>query len=652
MTFYKEKRILVTGGTGMIGRQLVELLIEHGAKVRIASLDNNSREHPQIEFIKLDLTKYDNCLIACKDIDFVFHLAGIKGSPKVMKEKPASYFVPSLLFTTNMMEAARKSGVKRFLFTSSVGVYPPAEIFYEEDASKNLPSENDLFGGWHKRTGELQAEAYFLEHGWKDIAVVRPANVYGPNDNFDPENAMVIPSLIKRAIDGEDPLVVWGDGSSIRDFIHAKDVARGMIMALEKSPGPKNPINLGSGKEYTIKDLLDIIISNLEKKPKVIWDISKPSGDKKRLMDISRAESLIGWKPEISLNEGIKEVMSWYSKNKNIVSDKYNVFTEDKKVDYVKPKKRVLICGATGFIGRNIIEKLIKDPEIELYGTYHNSEPLSYPEVKMIKADLRKKEEVDKVISGKDIVIHAAATTSGAKDIISKPHTHVTDNAIMSSLIMRSAFENKVEHFIFFSCTIMYQTSDNPLKEEDFNENQEIFKNYFGAGWTKVYLEKMCEFYSRISDTKYTVLRHSNVYGPHDKFDLEKSHVFGATITKVLKAKDEKVIIWGSGEEERDLIYIDDLVEAVKLSMENQTKKLELLNIGYGNSISISNLVKKIIEISGKDLKIEHDISKPTIKTKLCLDCTKAKNSIKWYPKTSLEEGIRKTIEWYKSNIL
>ena len=108
MTFYKEKRILVTGGTGMIGRQLVELLIEHGAKVRIASLDNNSREHPQIEFIKLDLTKYDNCLIACKDIDFVFHLAGIKGSPKVMKEKPASYFVPSLLFTTNMMEAARK----------------------------------------------------------------------------------------------------------------------------------------------------------------------------------------------------------------------------------------------------------------------------------------------------------------------------------------------------------------------------------------------------------------------------------------------------------------------------------------------------------------------------------------------------------------
>ncbi|MEK6933402.1 MAG: NAD(P)-dependent oxidoreductase [Nanoarchaeota archaeon] len=325
MSFYKDKNVLVTGGTGMIGRQLVELLIQKGAKVRIASLDDPSLAPSGTEFMRVDLTNLDNCINACNNVEFVFHLAGIKGSPKMMKEKPASYFVSSLLFTTNMMEAARRSNVKRFLFTSSVGVYGPSEIFYEDDTEKTLPSPNDLFGGWHKRTGELQAKAYQIQYGWNEISIVRPANVYGPYDNFDPENAMVIPSLIKRAMDGEDPLVVWGDGTPIRDFIHAKDVARGMMLVLEK--GYNLPVNLGSGKGYTIKEIVDIIVNNLEKKPKIVWDTSKPSGDKKRLMDISRAKSL-GWEPIISLEAGIKDTMEWYKNNKNIVNKRFNVFID------------------------------------------------------------------------------------------------------------------------------------------------------------------------------------------------------------------------------------------------------------------------------------------------------------------------------------
>ena len=325
MSFYKDKNVLVTGGTGMIGRQLVELLIQKGAKVRIASLDDPSLAPSGTEFMRVDLTNLDNCINACNNVEFVFHLAGIKGSPKMMKEKPASYFVSSLLFTTNMMEAARRSNVKRFLFTSSVGVYGPSEIFYEDDTEKTLPSPNDLFGGWHKRTGELQAEAYKIEYGWKEISIVRPANTYGTSDNFDPANAMVIPSLIKRAMDGENPLVVWGDGTPIRDFIHAKDVARGMMLVVEK--GFNLPVNLGSGKGYTIKEIVDIIVNNLEKKPKIVWDTSKPSGDKKRLMDISRAKSL-GWEPIISLEAGIKDTMEWYKNNKNIVNKRFNVFID------------------------------------------------------------------------------------------------------------------------------------------------------------------------------------------------------------------------------------------------------------------------------------------------------------------------------------
>jgi len=325
MSFYKNKKVLVTGGTGLIGRPLVEMLIERGAKVRIASLDDSSRAHPEAEFKQINLTRFENCMEVCKGMDFVFHLAGIKGSPAMTMKKPASFFVPTISFNTNMMEAARQCGVERYLYTSTIGVYSPAEVFYEDDVWKTFPSKNDKFAGWAKRMGELQAEAYKIEYGWDKIAIVRPANVYGPYDNFNPNNAMVIPSLIKRALDGENPLTVWGDGSPIRDFIHAEDVARGMLLAFKKGIG--QPINLGSGIGVSIKEIVEIIVNNMKIKPKLFWDTSKPSGDKKRLMDISRAKA-IGFQPMISIEDGIKEVMDWYQKNRDIVNKRYNIFTE------------------------------------------------------------------------------------------------------------------------------------------------------------------------------------------------------------------------------------------------------------------------------------------------------------------------------------
>ncbi|MFH1724407.1 MAG: NAD-dependent epimerase/dehydratase family protein [Elusimicrobiota bacterium] len=324
---YQDKRVLVTGGTGMIGRYLVELLLERGARVRIAALDDPSRADPRAEFRRANLVRFEECLDVCEGMEFVFHLAGIKGSPMMTRKKPASFFVPTISFNTNMMEAARQRGAKRYLFTSTIGVYSPAEVFREDDVWTTFPSENDRFAGWAKRMGELQAEAYHIEHGWEDISIVRPANVYGRYDNFDPENAMVIPSLIKRALDGEDPLTVWGDGSPIRDFIHAKDVAAGMLLAMEKTPGA--PINLGSGVGVSIKRIVEIIVGEMEAKPEVVWDASKPSGDKKRLMDISRARS-IGFEPKIAIEEGIRDVMHWYQANKDQVHKRYNVFTADR----------------------------------------------------------------------------------------------------------------------------------------------------------------------------------------------------------------------------------------------------------------------------------------------------------------------------------
>lgn len=270
----------------------------------------------------------------------------------------------------------------------------------------------------------------------------------------------------------------------------------------------------------------------------------------------------------------------------------------------------------------------------------------------MIKSDLTKEKDVDKVVKDMDIIIQAAATTSGAKDIVTRPYIHVTDNAVMNSLLFRSTYNHNVSHVVFFSCTVMHQSSNVPLKETDFDANKEMHPNYFGIGWTKMYIEKMCEFYSRIGNTKYTAVRHSNIYGPYDKFDLEQSHVFGATITKVMNSKENgKIVVWGGGEEERDLLHIDDLIGFVDLIVKKQKNKFELYNVGCGEGISVKDLVKKIIKVSGKNINIDYDLSKPNIKTKLRLDITKAKETLGWSPKTSLDEGIQKTIEWYKANI-
>lgn len=315
--------------------------------------------------------------------------------------------------------------------------------------------------------------------------------------------------------------------------------------------------------------------------------------------------------------------------------------------------KKILVCGATGFMGTNIVKYFLSNPEYEVFGVGLTRKSQYLDNEHFFKSDLTSKNGVEDVFNRHkyDIVVQAAANTSGSKDIIQKPYLHVTDNAVMNSLILQACHDYSVKHFLFLSCGVMYNPSRSPVTEEDFFLDEGIYEKYFGVGWTKVYVEKMCEFFAGLGKTKHTVIRHSNTYGPHDKYDLEKSHMFGATITKVMEAENHsEIVVWGDGSTERDLLYVDDVVEFIDKAIKNQQNMYELYNVGYGSSFSVKEIVQKIIKISGKDITIKFDLTKPSINTKLALISKKAKNQLGWEANNSLEEGITKTINWYKKN--
>ena len=317
--FFMGKKVLVTGGTGLIGREVSRLLLELGAQVRVVSLDK-VKVDPNIDLIYGDLTSLNFCIEQTKDIDCVFHLAGVKGSIEVTKAKPASFFVPLLMFNTNVLEAARINNVKRLVYTSSIGAYSSAEVFIETENRDGAPQ--DMFPGWAKRMAELQIEAYRQQYGL-DWAVVRPCNVYGPGDNFDPENAMVIPSLMMRIANGEKPLKVWGDGNAVRDFAYSTDVAIGTIQALHY--GTRGDfVNLGSGLGYSIRELVETMRDFIDFEFE--FDISKPAGFPKRVMDISRAREWIKYDPNTSLREGLENTWKWFLANKQEYLQKQNYF--------------------------------------------------------------------------------------------------------------------------------------------------------------------------------------------------------------------------------------------------------------------------------------------------------------------------------------
>src|SRR3989344_6874921 len=325
--FYSGKKILVAGGTGMIGVCMVKKLLDYDSTIPIASLEPKGYAKKlfgnRVRFIQTDLTDSGNCLKVTKGQDIVINLIGIKGSVGIGQTKTASFLVPMLRFQTNLMDAAFKNSVGGFLFVSSICAYPQSDKPKMEDSVwDGQPKQNDRIPGLAKRIGEIQAESYLQQYNWQAPKIVRPSNVYGPYDDFNPQTAQVIPALIARMVSGENPVKIWGDGNATRDFIFVDDVVEGMLLAQELAP-PCVPINLGAGIGVTIKKIAQTIANTISTKPKLSWDTSKPTGDPVRVLSMKRAENLLGFAAKTSLEDGIKNTVEqylksdWYEKNKN-----------------------------------------------------------------------------------------------------------------------------------------------------------------------------------------------------------------------------------------------------------------------------------------------------------------------------------------------
>ena len=320
--FWQGKKVLVTGGTGFIGSHVVEKLVRKGAKVKIldnltnGKIKNIGYLDGRVKFIKGDCTDLKTASDACRGQEIVMNLAARVGGIEYNRTHQATMLRDNLMIVSTMLEAARLAGVERFLAVSSACVYPhDAKVpTPETEGFRGEPEETNGGYGWSKRMGEKLGKYYHEEFGIK-IGIVRPYNCYGPRDHFNPETSHVIPALIKRVLDGENPVVVWGSGKQTRAFLYVDDLARGMIEAIEKYPVP-DPVNLGTDEEVTIGELVQKIISISGLKTKVVLDKTKPDGSPRRNSDNSKARKLLGFKAQISLNDGLNETIKWYAENR------------------------------------------------------------------------------------------------------------------------------------------------------------------------------------------------------------------------------------------------------------------------------------------------------------------------------------------------
>lgn len=319
--FWKNKRVLVTGGAGMMGSYLTEWLLQDGAKVTIADdfsggrLENLKAVLDSITIERIDLKDYSNCDKVCRKQDVVFNLAAKVTGIGYNVTHQSEMFECNMLLQQNVIHAAAQQNVKRFIQISTACVYPHDSIVPtpESEGSRGTPEPTNEGYGWAKRMGERLAE-YYTQETDMEAVIVRPFNIYGPRDYFDLGICHVIPALIRKISEGQDPVEVWGSGNQGRVFIHAKDAARGIQLLGEKAP-PADPINVGHEEMVTIKELFELISKTMNVKPNVYFDQTKPEGYPKRAADGTKFRSLTGFRPQISLSEGIAEVAQFYQKH-------------------------------------------------------------------------------------------------------------------------------------------------------------------------------------------------------------------------------------------------------------------------------------------------------------------------------------------------
>ena len=308
-TYWNDKNILLTGGTGFLGSHLLEKLISE------KNIDPSEIKVPRSK--KMDLRSWENCLKAVKDIDLVIHLAANVGGIGYNLEYPATLFYDNAIMGIQIMEASRQQGVQKFVTVGSVCAYPKyAPIpFKEEDLWKGYPEETNAPYGIAKKILLVQAQAYRQQYDFNAIYLL-PVNLYGPRDNFHLESSHVIPALIKKMVHAklhdEEKIVVWGTGQATREFLYVDDAVDGIILATERYNKPE-PVNLGSGIEISIKDLVALIAKFVGFKGSIQWDRSKPDGQPRRCLDVSKARSEFGFNAQTDIMEGLKKTIEWYT---------------------------------------------------------------------------------------------------------------------------------------------------------------------------------------------------------------------------------------------------------------------------------------------------------------------------------------------------
>jgi GDP-L-fucose synthase len=306
-SFWQGKRVCVTGGAGFLGSFVVEKLNARGADVFI----------PTIE--EYDLTKIDsiNTMLDKADPDIIIHLAAQVGGIGANREHPAEFFYNNLMMGVQLIHAAYERKVSKFVALGTICAYPKFTPvpFREDDLWGGYPEETNAPYGLAKKMLLVQSQAYRQQYGFNSIFLM-PVNLYGPRDNFNPDSSHVIPALIRKCLEAKaenaPSIEVWGDGSPTREFLYVEDAAEGILLATEKYNGSE-PVNLGSGMEISIKDLVTLIARLTGFNGELIWDASKPNGQPRRRLDVTRAEREFGFKAQVGFEEGLRRTIEWYA---------------------------------------------------------------------------------------------------------------------------------------------------------------------------------------------------------------------------------------------------------------------------------------------------------------------------------------------------
>jgi len=308
MNFWHGKKVLVTGGAGFLGSFVVDNLVnERGVDPENIIVPRSS---------DMDLRIWENCSRIVKDVDVIIHVAGRGGGIDYNRRNPGSLFYDNITMNTHLMEAARLEGVQKFVGIGTVCSYPKFTLvpFKEEFLWNGYPEETNASYGLSKKMMLVQSQAYRQQYDFNSIHLLM-VNLYGPRDNFDPEDSHVIPALIRKFRDAvksdRKTVEVWGTGVASREFLYAEDAAMAIVLAAERYNKP-DPVNVGAGREIKIQELVDLIADLTRFKGEIRWDTSKPDGQPRRCLAVTRAKEEFGFEPKVDFREGLRRTIEWY----------------------------------------------------------------------------------------------------------------------------------------------------------------------------------------------------------------------------------------------------------------------------------------------------------------------------------------------------